>query len=68
MNDEIWNTKQGSDSDQSCIQRMPGGMPMVLVGDVLFRRYVVMFDLTSFPGPVTIGIGTQLLNYWTKPD
>ena len=42
---------------------MPGGMPMVLVGDVLFRRYVVMFDLTSFPGPVTIGIGTQLLNY-----
>ena len=35
---------------------------MVLVGDVLFRRYVVMFDLTSFPGPVTIGIGKRNLN------
>jgi len=45
-----WYITQGSDSDQSCVQRMPGGMPMVLVGDVLFRKYVVMFDLTSFPG------------------
>eukprot|EP00802_Teleaulax_amphioxeia_P011055 Tamp_11085.p1 GENE.Tamp_11085~~Tamp_11085.p1 ORF type:complete len:525 (-),score=133.37 Tamp_11085:383-1957(-) len=58
-----WYITQGSDSDQSCIQRMPGGMPMVLVGDVLFRRYVVMFDLTSFPGPVTIGIGKRNPNY-----
>ena len=58
-----WYITQGSDSDQSCIQRMPGGMPMVLVGDVLFRRYVVMFDLTAFPGPVTIGIGKRNPNY-----
>lgn len=36
---------------------------MVLVGDVLFRRYVVMFDLTAFPGPVTIGIGKRNPNY-----
>ena len=35
---------QGSDSDQSCVQRMPGGMPMVLVGDVFFRRNVVRYN------------------------
>ncbi|EKX44705.1 hypothetical protein GUITHDRAFT_109483 [Guillardia theta CCMP2712] len=58
-----WYITQGSDSDQSCVQRMPGGMPMVLVGDVLFRRYVVMFDLSTFPGPVTIGIGKRNPNY-----
>jgi len=58
-----WYITQGSDSDQSCVQRMPGGMPMVLVGDVLFRRYVVMFDLTNFPGPVTIGIAKRNTNY-----
>mmetsp|Transcript_44370 Transcript_44370/g.111080 ORF Transcript_44370/g.111080 Transcript_44370/m.111080 type:complete len:509 (+) Transcript_44370:11-1537(+) len=58
-----WYITQGSDSDQSCVQRMPGGMPMVLIGDVLFRRYVVMFDLTTFPGPVTIGIAKRNPNY-----
>mmetsp|Transcript_3454 Transcript_3454/g.8250 ORF Transcript_3454/g.8250 Transcript_3454/m.8250 type:complete len:549 (-) Transcript_3454:117-1763(-) len=58
-----WYITQGSDSDQSCVQRMPGGMPMVLVGDVLFRRFVVMFDLTTFPGPVTIGIAKRNPDY-----
>eukprot|EP00291_Cryptomonas_curvata_P005969 CAMPEP_0172177530 /NCGR_PEP_ID=MMETSP1050-20130122/15490_1 /TAXON_ID=233186 /ORGANISM="Cryptomonas curvata, Strain CCAP979/52" /LENGTH=360 /DNA_ID=CAMNT_0012850065 /DNA_START=6 /DNA_END=1088 /DNA_ORIENTATION=- len=53
---EDWYITKGSDADQSCVQRMPGGMPMVLVGDVLFRRFVVMFDLTPYPGPIIIGI------------
>jgi len=56
---DVWYITQGSDSDQSCVQRMPGGMPMVLIGDVFFRRNVVMFDLTHFPGPITIGIAKR---------
>jgi hypothetical protein len=36
---------------------------MVLVGDVFFRRNVVMFDLTHFPGPITIGIAKRDPNY-----
>ena len=42
---------------------MPGGMPMVLIGDVFFRRNVVMFDLTHFPGPITIGIAKRDPSY-----
>jgi hypothetical protein len=36
---------------------------MVLVGDVFFRRNVVMFDLSGFPGPITIGIARRNPNY-----
>ena len=39
-------------------------MPILtFAGDVLFRRYVVMFDLTTFPGPITIGIAKRNPNY-----
>ena len=40
---EIWFL---SISNQSCIQKTPAGFNGILVGDVIFRKYVVMFDLT----------------------
>mmetsp|Transcript_25239 Transcript_25239/g.51325 ORF Transcript_25239/g.51325 Transcript_25239/m.51325 type:complete len:280 (-) Transcript_25239:52-891(-) len=52
-----------SDSNQSCIQQAPPGFPGILVGDVFFRRYVVMFDLQHFPESVIIGIGKQKEGY-----
>jgi len=51
-----------SDSNQSCVQQAPPGFPGLLVGDVFFRRYLVMFDLQHYPEQVIIGIGEQ------KPD
>ena len=51
-----------SDSNQSCVQPAPPGFPGLLVGDVFFRRYLVMFDLQHYPEQVIIGIGEQ------KPD
>lgn len=51
-----------SDSNQSCVQQAPPGFPGLLVGDVFFRRYLVMFDLEHYPEQVIIGIGEQ------KPD
>jgi len=50
-------------SNQSCVQRSPPGFNGILVGDVLFRRYVVMFDLTAFPERVLIGIGKRKAGY-----
>merc|ERR1711966_419841 len=52
-----------TDSNQSCIQQAPPGFPGILVGDVFFRRYVVMFDLQHFPQNVIIGIGQQKKGY-----
>jgi hypothetical protein len=42
-------------SNQSCVQRAPPGFGGLLVGDVLFRRYVVLFDLRHYPETVVIG-------------
>jgi len=50
-------------SNQSCVQRAPPGFGGLLVGDVLFRRYVVLFDLRHYPETVVIGIGTQSATY-----
>jgi len=54
-----------SDSNQSCVQQAPPGFPGLLVGDVFFRRYLVMFDLQHFPEQVIIGIGQQKPGYDT---
>ena len=43
-------------SNQSCVQRAPPGFGGLLVGDVLFRRYVVLFDLRHYPETVVIGL------------
>lgn len=50
-------------SNQSCIQRAPEGFGGILVGDVLFRRYLVLFDLRKYPETVVIGIGKQNPKY-----
>jgi len=50
-------------SNQSCVQRAPPGFGGLLVGDVLFRRYVVLFDLRHYPETVVIGIGKQSTTY-----
>jgi hypothetical protein len=53
---EIWFL---SISNQSCIQKTPAGFNGILVGDVIFRKYVVMFDLTMYPSQVMLGIGRR---------
>jgi len=50
-------------SNQSCVQKTPPGFSGILVGDVLFRRYVVMFDLTRFPEAVLMGIAKRKADY-----
>ena len=57
-------------SNQSCVQKAPTGFGGILVGDVLFRRYVVLFDLRHYPESVVIGIGKQNPKYTvaTKHD
>eukprot|EP00286_Rhodomonas_abbreviata_P028232 CAMPEP_0181315084 /NCGR_PEP_ID=MMETSP1101-20121128/15175_1 /TAXON_ID=46948 /ORGANISM="Rhodomonas abbreviata, Strain Caron Lab Isolate" /LENGTH=528 /DNA_ID=CAMNT_0023422245 /DNA_START=168 /DNA_END=1754 /DNA_ORIENTATION=+ len=50
-------------SNQSCIQTAPEGFGGILVGDVLFRRYLVLFDLRHYPETVVIGIGKQSKAY-----
>jgi hypothetical protein len=50
-------------SNQSCVQKAPPGFQGMLVGDVLFRRYLVMFDLRHYPDTVVIGIGKQSASY-----
>ena len=58
-----------SDTNQSCVQPAPPGFPGLLVGDVFFRRYLVLFDLERYPQEVVIGIGLhnpsyELLGYY----
>ncbi|EKX38660.1 hypothetical protein GUITHDRAFT_165148 [Guillardia theta CCMP2712] len=50
-------------SNQSCVQKAPPGFGGLLIGDVLFRRFVVLFDLRHYPETVVIGIGKQNKNY-----
>jgi hypothetical protein len=47
--------------NSSCVQ-MNSDMTEILVGDVLFRRYVVLFDLT-LPHQVMLGFGLRNLSY-----
>jgi hypothetical protein len=47
--------------NSSCVQ-MNSDMTEVLVGDVLFRRYVVLFDLT-LPHQVMLGFGLRNVSY-----
>jgi hypothetical protein len=49
-------------ADKACVQKTPPGFPGVLLGDVLFRRYAVEFNLTN-PKAVTIGIAPQKKGY-----
>mmetsp|Transcript_13271 Transcript_13271/g.30524 ORF Transcript_13271/g.30524 Transcript_13271/m.30524 type:complete len:585 (-) Transcript_13271:197-1951(-) len=57
--DDWWLTL----SNQSCVQKAPPGFGGLLVGDVLFRRFVVLFDLRHYPETVVIGIGKQNKDY-----
>lgn len=52
-----------ADSNQSCVQPAPPGFPGLLVGDVFFRRYLVMFDLQHYPESVIIGFAAQKKDY-----
>jgi hypothetical protein len=44
---------------QSCVQQTPQGFPGIILGDVLFRTHVVLFDLSLFPLTILIGIAKQ---------
>lgn len=62
-----------SDTNQSCVQPAPPGFPGLLVGDVFFRRYLVLFDLERYPQEVVIGIGLhnpsyELLGYYGSSE
>jgi hypothetical protein len=48
---------------QSCVQQTPEGFPGIILGDVLFRTHVVMFDLTLFPETILLGIAKQNPSY-----
>ena len=48
-----------ADTNQSCVQKAPPGFPGLLVGDVFFRRYVVMFDLSDYPQLVLVGMAER---------
>jgi hypothetical protein len=57
---DIWYL---SDTNQSCVQPAPAGFPGMLVGDVFFRRYLVMFDLQDYPHRVVIGMALHNPSY-----
>jgi hypothetical protein len=48
-----------SDTNQSCVQKAPPGFPGLLIGDVFFRRYLVMFDLSDYPQMILIGMAER---------
>jgi len=61
-----WFGQTGPHSGSACVQRMPPakGTPVILLGDVLFRNYVVMFDISNYgKGPIMLGIGKQNPDY-----
>jgi len=47
---------------QSCVQSGSGFQGLIL-GDVLFRTHVVMFDASNYPSSVVVGIGKQNPSY-----
>jgi hypothetical protein len=52
-----------SDTNQSCVQPAPAGFPGLLIGDVFFRRYLVLFDLSRYPQMVLIGMAERNPEY-----
>jgi hypothetical protein len=56
---DVWYLK---DSEQTCVQRTPPMFPGILIGDVLFRKYLVQFDLTDKEKPI-LGIAAQNPSY-----
>ncbi len=55
---DVWYFSQ---QNSSCVQSN-NGMAELLVGDVLFRRYVVLFDLT-LPHQIMLGFGLRNRSY-----
>mmetsp|Transcript_47923 Transcript_47923/g.150321 ORF Transcript_47923/g.150321 Transcript_47923/m.150321 type:complete len:513 (+) Transcript_47923:337-1875(+) len=51
------------ESNQSCVQRAPENFGGILIGDVFFRRYLVLFDLRHYPESVVIGMGKRSSQY-----
>lgn len=51
-----------SKSNETCVQETPAGMNGLLVGDVFFRSWLVLFDMTKENAPV-VGIGKLNQNY-----
>jgi hypothetical protein len=49
-------------SGQTCVQRTPDTFDGILLGDVLFRRYLVEFDMSQ-PGPSVLGMAPLNLSY-----
>jgi len=56
---EVWYLQ---DSDQTCVQQTPPMFPGILIGDVLFRKYLVQFDLTDKQRPI-LGFAPQNEDY-----
>jgi len=50
------------DSNETCVQETPAQMNGLLVGDVFFRSWLVLFDMTTENHPL-LGIGKLNTNY-----
>lgn len=57
-----WDVWFLQDSEQTCVQKTPAMFPGILIGDVLFRKYLVQFDLTDKQRPI-LGLGMQNPSY-----
>lgn len=51
-----------SASNETCVQQTPSGMNGLLVGDVFFRQWLILFDMRNEEQPV-LGIGKLNTNY-----
>jgi len=58
-----------ADSNQTCVQKTPANFPGILIGDVLFRKYLVEFDMTQEGSPA-LGLAPLNPNYipTTRPS
>ena len=58
-----------ADSNQTCVQKTPANFPGILLGDVLFRKYLVEFDMTQEGSPA-LGLAPLNPNYipTTRPS
>ena len=43
-----WKTWYLAKANKACVQKTPPMFPGVLIGDVLFRRYVVLYAIRTF--------------------
>lgn len=57
-----WKTWYLAKANKACVQKTPPMFPGVLIGDVLFRRYVVLFNMTDPMMPI-LGIAPQKPGY-----